>query len=638
MSTTIARAYPLEHPADYAADINGHEIPIPKEMHANMEWRQGMLEKAETDPDYREAIRVACANSLLFWVNGFAWTYRQNIIEADGRQHGINPDKDVADLPFITWPVQDALLEDIAYSIKNGQDLLIDKSREMGASWLILTAFHWFWQFHPNMHFGEMSRTEDLVDQIDNPDTLFWKHRYLLQKQPGWLVPSYDDPRLRLVNYDTGSTIIGASTTGDVGQGGRKVAFLIDEAARIRQLEKVDAALADTTSCRLYNSTPSGPSHFSRIKRTGKVRVFILHWSSHPEKGRGRRKVKDPRTGVVKWSAPWYELQLKRRKSKREIAENLDIDHTGSGNVFFDVDVLNRQRMEYAEECYSTGHLRFRQTKTSADLVQATYKRDWQAVRYKASTTRLGPWRFWMDLEEVGVDPNTGDPIYRPPQKWTYVFGIDVAHGTNMSNSVISVFCIETQRKVAEFVSSTLSPDELAKVTAASGIWFGGRGQVAFVVPEINGPGGRFVQKLRRIGYPWIFRRTMEENQSRKKQDKLGWHSTFQSKVDLLEEYRAALASDDYINPSAEAIDEAEQYVWFELGQGVGPATLQSEDGGAKATHGDRVIADGLSLHGSRYAPRQKLAPRAAPVGSPAERLLRSADGERVLEGRLPKR
>jgi len=43
-----------------------------------------------------------------------------------------------------------------------------------------------------------------------------------------------------------------------------------------------------------------------------------------------------------------------------------------------------------------------------------------------------------------------------------------------------------------------------------------------------------------------------------------------------------------------------ESYVWFEGRVDVGPAAMQTETSGAKASHGDRVIAVALANYGRR--------------------------------------
>jgi len=49
-----------------------------------------------------------------------------------------------------------------------------------------------------------------------------------------------------------------------------------------------------------------------------------------------------------------------------------------------------------------------------------------------------------------------------------------------------------------------------------------------------------------------------------------------------------------------QSINEMEGYVWFEGKIDIGPAAAQTETSGAKAAHGDRVIAIAIANYGRR--------------------------------------
>jgi hypothetical protein len=155
--------------------------------------------------------------------------------EAGQRTRQGSPDRGhEAHYPFITWAVQDEFIGELQDAIDGGHDTLINKSRDMGASWLCLSVLHWYWQFRPPVSFLEVSRKEELVDKAGSMDSLFEKHRYLLRWQPAWLRPRrIDDKYMHLGNLDLGSAIEGESTNGDAGRGGRKTAVLLDEFAAV---------------------------------------------------------------------------------------------------------------------------------------------------------------------------------------------------------------------------------------------------------------------------------------------------------------------------------------------------------------------------------------------------------------------
>ena len=617
---------PLSFPGDVArydlGDLGVHVVP--KDPISNLDYRRRLIEDADQDNDKQAVLRAMSARSCLWWINTFGWTYKQLKVRIGGKVEPVVGKG--ANVPFITWPVQDESVKLLLRCIRQGTDAAFDKSRDMGASWMILTVFHWYWQFQRDVNFLEVSRKLDLVDNRDDPDSLFWKHDYLLRMQPGWLIPRFrrnTSPSPKIVNLDMRSTIIGQATTGDVGHGGRKTAALFDEMARMREARTVWEGAASMTACRVANSTPRGPVFFSKLVRSAKVLTVRLPWWDNPEKGRDRRTVSDPDTHRIKVTSPWYEGQVKRAVTKREIAENLDMDHAGAGMVFFDSDVLSRQLSMYADRNPATyiGELAFsRSGGIYDDIDVALVKAEPRAFKFRSLVTQ-GHWRLWCDLAK-------SNGRWRPAQDRSYVFGIDVAHGIGASNSVISVLDVDARWKVAEFASPSISPSDLAREVRMASIWFGGVRGVAFVAWEANGVGSSMGKRLLRLGCSWYYRTTKFKEQGEPKTRWPGWWSNRDSKIEVLGDYRAALAQDQFRNPSQPALEEAAEYVWYENG-GVGPGELQEEKGDARSTHGDRVIADALAWHASLWAPRMSPPRRAPVVGSVGERRARAAEAAR---------
>ena len=69
-------------------------------------------------------------------------------------------------MPFITWIIQDEMVQLLQWSIVNGKDLLIDKNSEEGASWINLSEFFYNWLFIPDSQFLVGSRKVELVDNF----------------------------------------------------------------------------------------------------------------------------------------------------------------------------------------------------------------------------------------------------------------------------------------------------------------------------------------------------------------------------------------------------------------------------------------------------------------------------------------
>ena len=518
------------------------------------------------DEPQRAAWRDLFADGLggfLSWLNLCGWTY--------------NPRTAAKHHPFTTWPVQARAAEAVWTAIDDGRDVLIDKSRDMGATWLNVAVLLWWWLFVADIPLLMVSRKEDYVDARGNPDTLFWKADYLLRQMPAWLAPPLQRRHGHLGNLANGSTLDGESTNGDVGRGGRRKAILLDEFAAVDNGREILTATADTAPCRIFNSTPKGRGNaFADVRFSGKVPVITLHWREHPEKGRDAEEV--ILDGRAKWTSPWYRRECARRTSRKEIAQELDIDYLASGDAFFDLDVCQRLR--------AGGQLR--KPDAAGELTYAASEdRPGGAVqlgdvRFEPDVTG-GRLALWCPLS--GAD---GPP--RPPQNFRYVAFADVAHGTGASNSVIKVLAVDTAEEVGSFVCPDTPPHELARCAVALCRFFGGRNGLPMLGWEANGPGGIFGLEVQRLGYPYLLKTIDLDTEHHPEDARVGWFSSRRNKETLLGSLRRCLARGEVTFHDQAFVAEAEQYVYLPEG-GIGPSSLSAEAGGARAAHGDRVIA-----------------------------------------------
>ncbi len=253
----------------------------------------------------------------------------------------------------------------------------------------------------------------------------------------------------------------------------------------------------------------------------------------------------------------------------------------------FDAGILAAYKLRHCVPAWVEGHIEF----VSPDRHQqdqAVARCDVSAVRFREEPGR-GPWKLWLE-------PVPGRRGVRPDQATEYGMAADISQGRGASNSVLSVGDALTRTKVAEMVSPRVLPEELARMAAAAGLWFGGRSRWALINFERNGPGETFRDKLIESGYPMIARQEVEGTARDHRTVHYGWWSTVQAKQTLLNDYRAALACDRFINPSAAAVDECLNFVRDEYGR-YEYAALEDEEideAGAKAPHGDRPTADAL--------------------------------------------
>jgi hypothetical protein len=588
-------------------------LQVPKDYNENLAYRARLLADAEEDAGFQDDLIAACRSSVLFWANAFVFTAKLREVDGEGHQR----QTDTVHTPYITWDIQDRHIREIETAIEKGYDLATDKSRDMGASWdHILVIEHQF-LFRPDCWFLEISRTEEYVDRSDNPKSLFWKHRYIRKWLPSWMVPPITDVTMHFSNLANGSKIDGESANANAASGDRRRAILLDEFAKVEQGTKIRWATSDVSSCRLVNSTPAGPgTEYSKWLKSGQIKVFPLPWWEHPEKGRGRYCVQDEITKVWKIRSPWYDQETQRR-SPQEVAQEIDMDHVGSGATFFDAAPINQHRALFACEPTFTRHFDFLKNVAQDAIPGIIMRRQLNQVLVRPK----GSWRFW-----------TTDRSNRPDQTRTYLFGVDISKGQGASNSVVSVLCAETREKIAEFADANIPPYDLARMVAAAAIWFGGatQGGKPLVIWEANGPGWDFGRQFVKVfQYPHFYVDKASGTLSEKQSKRYGWHSSREKKEQLLGLLRRAYAHGGLINHSDQSLDEALSYVHYDDG-GIGPAMLVKESESARRCHGDRVIADALTLLGVEGVPKGREAGHAPPVNSTGYRRRMALSKRRV--------
>lgn len=235
-----------------------------------------------------------------------------------------NPKVTPSHLRFKLFPFQRRLVRDLVVAIRNGEDLFIDKTREMGVTYTILAVFLWFWLYEPASNFLIGSRKEDYVDNRrggttgNKEESLFGKLDYMLSRLPAFMLPDkFVRERhfnyMSLVNPETGNAISGESSNPNFSRGGRQKAIFLDEFAFWDEGNAVWGATADTTNCRIVATTPGNKPSKAKRLRFGKdneqIKIITLNYQLDPRKTRkwlddqrGRRSTEDfNREIMVNW-------------------------------------------------------------------------------------------------------------------------------------------------------------------------------------------------------------------------------------------------------------------------------------------------------------------------------------------------
>ena len=292
-------------------------------MNDRMSQRALWLQQAASSPELQQLLLAQCRRDIRFWFNHFCWTFDPRLPQPHQ--------------PFVLYPFQEKALLEIVAALEQGQDLLIEKSRDMGISWLVLLAFQYYWLFREGANFHLGSRKQEAVDRKGDISTLMEKLRYNLSWQPVWMKPagfqdSQHDNLLRLLNPANGNIITGESSNENFGRGGRYKAALFDEFPFWPAQDAAYASAGQSTPCRVVVGTPYGKNNrFAELRFSGQVKTLSIHWSQHPCK-----------------DTTWYNAQ-KSRMSEDELARELDINYHLSvkDRVFRNFSEANKGELPY---------------------------------------------------------------------------------------------------------------------------------------------------------------------------------------------------------------------------------------------------------------------------------------------------
>lgn len=217
---------------------------------ADVRERAEMIQRAASNPVLQAALLEKSRRDILFWFNHFCWTF--------------NPRQRPFDFPFNLYPFQERLIIELKDCIDTGESMLLKKSRDMGATWIVLLVFQHYWLFETGSDFHLTSITENDVDQIGNKSTLFEKLRYNLKFLPKWMAPPLrhqTDSYMKMVNIQNGNSITGQAPVLDFGRSHRYKAVMMDEMARLKNGSVMYSSVSESSECIIMPYTPYGKTN-----------------------------------------------------------------------------------------------------------------------------------------------------------------------------------------------------------------------------------------------------------------------------------------------------------------------------------------------------------------------------------------
>lgn len=268
-------------------------------------WRQYELARYAADPDYFESRRAFYASGVdgcIAFINHWIDTHEPRNA---GKKDPVTGQRLETVMPLILFPRQEQMLRFGFACLDNEANGLIEKSRDMGATWTWLAASIWMWLFWEACSVGWGTATAIKLDRSSDSGSIFVKLRNTIKSLPAVFKPKGLIPHRHLLdkrvgNPDNGSAIFG-EIGEEIGRGSRARVYFVDEAAHLLNPEEVEAALSETTRVRIDMSSVSGlGSVFHRTRVSGKVwepgkdenvvqdrtNVFILDWRHHPGKNK----------------------------------------------------------------------------------------------------------------------------------------------------------------------------------------------------------------------------------------------------------------------------------------------------------------------------------------------------------------
>ena len=499
------------------------------------------------------------------------WTHepRPLVLRAYGKQFIGHPT-----LPFLLFDFQKEGVFKIIEAIESGKDLLIDKSRDMGVTWLVIGVLTWYWwRAESGSEFLLGSRKYEYVDKKDSVDTLFEKVRYNVYRLHTLMKPKKFDKHKNdnvgfIYNPDNENFFRGEANNPNFATSGRYKAIFADEFSKWEETDDLAwTSMGDSSPCRIAVSTPWGIGRkFAQLRFSGAIEPLTFHWSEHPIKSAGKHEGEHPylRDKGMVWLSEWYLNECERRKDNPEanIGQELDIDYLSSGTPYFNNKIIQDKYLKFVET--EAERFEFERTEDGIELVSNSNGRIW--IR---------------EDEETGWENR-------------YLISADVAEGLEKGdNSVMIVYDRVEGKDIAQFVGK-IDTTLFAYLLS----YFGYKYNNAYIACENNNHGHAVIQKLKEIYDNLYFEGDFSKIVDLEKQ-RVGWNTNVASRPIMCGELREAITQDKEGVIDKQFYQECLTFIY-------------NKNGKAEADHGcldDRVIAQAIKfqLHKWVSSPKENI-------------------------------
>jgi len=271
------------------------------DYHAVIRKRNKLLKDYKSDRKLVTAAKIYYEANPVEWISTWLNTY--------------DPRSKPATMPFVLFPKQVEFVEFVYTMIEHQESFLVEKARDVGASYLACAISVHLFLFREGTSIGFGSRKEALVDKLGDMDSIFEKMRSMLRGVPRFFLPEgFGDDSMTYMKIigSNGASITGEAGT-NIGRGGRSLLFWKDESAHYQQPELIEASLSANTNIQADISSVNGLGNVFHRRREagvdwtgevhkGRTHVFTFSWEDHPLKGAdwyNERKAKAEAEGMA---------------------------------------------------------------------------------------------------------------------------------------------------------------------------------------------------------------------------------------------------------------------------------------------------------------------------------------------------
>ena len=254
------------------------------------QWREQQLALFKADRYHLVAAKIFYKTHPVEFIEDWCDTF-------DPRNSGTGK---LSTMPFSLFPRQREFIEFLYSCLIEEADGLVEKSRDMGATWLCVAFSAWMFLFIDEVSVGWGSRKAMQVDRIGDMSSIFEKLRMMLRTIPNVFKPKHfgdDNMAFMKVHSAFSNSSITGESGDDIGRGGRTRIYFKDESAHYEHPESIEAALGDTTRVQIDISSVNGLNNVFHRKREagvewvpgakavkGRTNVFVMDWRDHPLK------------------------------------------------------------------------------------------------------------------------------------------------------------------------------------------------------------------------------------------------------------------------------------------------------------------------------------------------------------------